>query len=76
MATDKILHVLSGYAISVTFGVFLPWVGVVAGVVAAFGKEFVWDKWAKKGNFEWAGINVTLVGVLAGFCLTFLAEHL
>lgn len=68
MATDKILHVLSGYAISVTFGVFLPWLGVVAGVVAEFGEEFVWDKWAD--------INVTLVGVLAGFCLTFLAEHL
>lgn len=68
MATDKILHVLSGYAISVTFGVFLPWLGVVAGEVAAFGKEFVWDKWAD--------INVTLVGVLAGFCLTFLAEYL
>lgn len=30
----------------------------------AFGKEFVWDKWAKKGTFEWADINVTLVGCL------------
>lgn len=39
-------------------------------------KLWLRDKWAKKGTFEWADINVTLVGVFAGFCLTFLAEHL
>lgn len=71
METDKLLHVLCGYVIAVTIGMWLPWLGAVAGIVAAFGKEFVWDKWMKRGTFEWQDLNVTLVGVLVGFILAF-----
>jgi len=71
METDKLLHVLCGYIIAVTIGMWLPWLGAVAGIVAAFGKEFVWDKWMKRGTFEWQDLNVTLVGVLVGFILAF-----
>lgn len=76
MKTDKLLHVLCGYVIAVTIGMWIPWLGAVAGILAAFGKEFIWDKWLKKGTFEWQDINATLVGVLAGFCLAFLRRHI
>lgn len=72
METDKLLHLLCGYVIAISVGIWLPWAGVVAGVLAAFGKELVWDKWFGKGAFEWQDINATLVGVLAGFCMAFL----
>lgn len=41
METDKILHLLAGYAVALTFGIFSPAAGAVAGILAAFGKEFV-----------------------------------
>lgn len=72
MGTDKLLHVLCGYVIAVTIGMWLPWLGAVAGIVAAFGKEFLWDRLLKRGTFEWADINATLDGVLIGFALPFL----
>ena len=71
MLSDKWLHALCGYAITITAGMFIPWLGALSGVLAAFVKEFIWDKWLKKGMFEWADINATLVGILIGFCLTF-----
>lgn len=55
METDKLLHVLCGYVIAVTIGMWLPWLGAVAGIVAAFGKEFLWDRLLKRGTFEWCG---------------------
>ncbi len=72
METDKILHLLAGYAIALTFGLLSPAAGAIAGILAAFGKEFVWDKWMKRGTFEWQDLNVTLVGVLIGFIFAFL----
>lgn len=57
--------------VALTFGIFSPAAGAVAGILAAFGKEFVWDKWMKRGTFEWQDLNVTLVGVLVGFILAF-----
>lgn len=69
---DKWLHVLCGYIIALTIGIWLPWAGAAAGVVAALGKEYVWDKWLQRGTFEWQDITATLVGVLAGFCVAFL----
>lgn len=76
METDKILHLLAGYAVALTFGIFSPAAGAVAGILAAFGKEFVWDRLLKRGTFEWADINATLVGVLIGFCLAFLRSNI
>ena len=73
---DKWLHVLCGYIIALTIGIWLPWAGATVGVLVAFGKELVWDKWLGKGTFEWQDINSTLVGVLAGFCMAFLRWNL
>lgn len=75
MKTDKLLHFLCGYVIAITLSLFVAWLGPVVGVLAAFGKEFVWDKWLGKGTFEWQDINVTLVGVLFGFVVAFIKLH-
>lgn len=69
--TDKLLHFLCGYVIAITLSLFVVWLGPVVGVLAAFGKELVYDKWMGKGTFEWQDINVTLVGVLSGFIVAF-----
>lgn len=71
MKTDKLLHFLCGYVIAITLSLWVVWLGPVVGVLAAFGKELVWDKWLGKGTFEWQDINVTLVGVLFGFAVAF-----
>lgn len=71
MKTDKLLHFLCGYVIAITLSLFVVWLGPVVGVLAAFGKEFIYDKWMGKGTFEWQDINVTLVGVLSGFIVAF-----
>lgn len=68
---DKLLHFICGYAITLSIGIWLPWLGALSGVLAAFGKEFIWDKWLGKGTFDWQDINVTLVGVLFGFIMSF-----
>lgn len=39
MKTDKLLHVLCGYIIALTVGIWLPWLGALVGVAAAFGKR-------------------------------------
>lgn len=75
MKTDKLLHFLCGYVIAITLSLFVVWLGPVVGVLAAFGKEFVHDKWMGKGTFEWQDINVTLVGVLFGFVVAFIKLH-
>lgn len=75
MKTDKLLHFLCGYVIAITLSLFVVWLGPVVGVLAAFGKEFVYDKWMGKGTFEWQDINVTLVGVLFGFVVAFIKLH-
>lgn len=71
MKTDKLLHFLCGYVIAITLSLWVPWLGAVVGVLVAFGKEFIYDKWLGKGTFEWQDINVTLVGVLLGFIVAF-----
>lgn len=75
MKTDKLLHFLCGYVIAITLSLFVVWLGPVVGVLAAFGKEFIYDKWMGKGTFEWQDINVTLVGVLFGFVVAFIKLH-
>ena len=50
---DKITHNLSNYAILFTFAVLTKyWIGLVIALTFSFLKEFVWDKWLKKGTFE------------------------
>lgn len=67
MQTDKLLHLVCGYCVALTAGLWQPWVGALAGVAAAYGKEYVWDKWLGRGMFEREDIIWSLVGVIAGF---------
>ena len=60
---------------AVALGVLVVGLGPVVGVLTAFGKEFIYDKWMGKGTFEWQDINVTLVGVLFGFVVAFIKLH-
>lgn len=74
---DKWIHFLVAWLIVVTIGLFTySWIGLIAGVVATLAKDFIWDKWLKKGTFEWADIMSGLTGCLIGFCSTFLYEHI
>jgi hypothetical protein len=43
--------------------VFIP------ALIAGFAKEFVWDKWLKKGTFEWKDIYFTCFGGLTATIL-------
>lgn len=72
--TDKLLHLICCYAITLTFGIFAEWIGVVVCLVLALGKEFIWDKWLKKGTFEWQDINYDLIGLICGLCVS-IVQH-
>lgn len=36
---------------------------VICILLGIFGKEFIWDKWAKQGTFEWADILIGCSGL-------------
>lgn len=74
ISTDKLLHLICCYAITLTFGIFAEWIGAVVCLVLALGKEFIWDKWLKKGTFEWQDINYDLVGLICGLCVS-IVQH-
>jgi len=63
--TDKILHFCGGALISLGVTVVLgPVAGVCAALIVGCAKEWVWDAWMKRGNFEaWDAVATTLGGV-------------
>ena len=64
---DKITHNLSNYAILFTFAVLTKyWIGLIVAITFSLLKEFVWDKWLKKGNFEIADLVSNGLGILEG----------
>lgn len=64
---DKITHNLGNYAILFTFAVLTKyWIGLIVAVVLSCLKEFVWDKWLKKGCFEVADLVSNLLGIIEG----------
>lgn len=77
MALDKWMHLIVGFTIVTTISLFLPaWVGFTLGVLATLAKDFIWDKWLKKGTFELADIYCGVVGSFIGFWLGFLSQHI
>jgi len=50
---DKLLHFLAGSLISFPLVLILDWYGLVLSLLIFLAKEFVWDKYLAKGNFEW-----------------------
>jgi hypothetical protein len=64
---DKITHNLSNYAILFTLAVLTKyWIGLIVAITFSLLKEFVLDKWLKKGNFEIADLVSNGLGILEG----------
>ena len=64
---DKITHNLINYAILFTFAVLTKyWIGLCVALTFSLLKEFVWDKWLKKGNFEIADLVSNGLGIIEG----------
>jgi hypothetical protein len=61
MPIDKQKHLIAGFVISliVTQATGNRQLGILAGNLAGIAKDFIWDKWLKKGHFEWADIAYT-----------------
>lgn len=64
---DKITHNLINYAILFTFAVLTKyWIGLIVAITFSLLKEFVWDKWLKKGTFEIADLVSDGLGIIEG----------
>ena len=64
---DKLTHNLINYAILFTLAVLTKyWIGLIVAVVFSCLKEFVWDKWLKKGCFEIADLVSNCLGIIEG----------
>lgn len=67
LQTDKLVHNLINYIIVFTLSVLTSyWIGLAAAIVASLIKEFVWDKWLKKGTFEIADLVSNGLGIIEG----------
>ena len=67
LQSDKLLHNLINYIIVFTLGVLTKyWIGLVAALVLSLIKEFVWDKWLKKGCFEVMDLVSNGLGIIEG----------
>lgn len=64
---DKKLHFGAGLGIALLVGIvsFVPWYGLVAGVLAGIAKE-VYD-WHDYGKFDVKDMIATWIGALVGF---------
>lgn len=69
--TDKLLHFLSGWVISVTIGLWLPIWGVVIASLVGLGKELIWDKQLGKGDANFFDFMATVTGAFVGFFFAF-----
>ena len=65
---DKITHNLINYCVLFTLAVLTNNYLIGLGVAITFSllKEFVWDKWLKKGCFEIADLIANGLGILEG----------
>lgn len=64
---DKITHNLINYSVVFTIAVLTKyWIGLLAAITFSLLKEFVWDKWLKKGCFEIADLVSNGLGILEG----------
>lgn len=69
VGTDGLLHIICSVIIVSVLNVLLPlWAAVLITAIVGIGKEFIWDKWLKRGTFEKKDLLCDLVGIVIG-CL-------
>ncbi len=66
MTKDKLYHLIAGFVIAISIGLFSPILGLVAAVLAGIAKDVVWDLYLKRGTFELLDILATAVGAVIG----------
>ena len=71
---DKRKHFIAGFIISLVVGIFNPLLGLFAGSVAAFIKEW-WDS-KGHGTVELYDIIFTILGALSGCPFAIIINHL
>ena len=65
--TDKLTHNLINYVIVFTLAILTKyWIGLCVALTFSLLKEFVWDKWLKKGCFEIADLISNGLGIIEG----------
>ena len=69
VGTDGLLHIIWSVIIVSVLNVLLPlWAAVLITAIVGIGKEFIWDKWLKRGTFEKKDLLCDLIGIVIG-CL-------
>lgn len=64
---DGLLHVLACKLAVDACELFMPlWAAVCAAVLCGLAKEFVWDKWMKKGTFDRKDLLADAAGAVLG----------
>ena len=67
LQTDKLTHNFINYIICFTLAILVNyWIGLTTAIVVSFIKEFVGDKWLKKGCFEIADLVSNGLGIVEG----------
>jgi hypothetical protein len=69
LGQDGLLHIVVCSILVGALNIVMPlWLAVVITAVVGVAKEFVYDKWLKKGTFEIKDLVCDLIGILIG-CL-------
>lgn len=64
---DGFLHILCCSVLVSVLNLVLPlWWAVLITAFVGIAKEFVWDKWLKKGYFEKKDLLCDLIGIIIG----------
>ena len=60
---DRVIHFLAGFGIAFAVALFTnPIAGVVAALLVGAAKEWVWDAWLGRGNFDPMDLAATVAG--------------
>ena len=70
MKCDKAYHFIAGVLLGFVFINMSMYYGFVVAVLISILKEVIWDKWMKKGTFEW----YDMLSGIAGTSLIFLTS--
>lgn len=67
LTRDRLLHIVFSTALVVIFNLIFSWViAAILALMVGLGKEFIWDKWMKKGTFDIHDIISDIIGIILG----------